>query len=1049
MKLKSLCAIVTLVFALAWQNSQALDGSPSVEHLRLESPAVADGENAPFLPNSAGEIEVVVRLDGLSVSEINEKDALRSGKMLSSRVQRSHAAALTRNQQALLPSIEALGGHEVARLTKVLNAVIVSIDPERVQDLASLPGVVSVRPVGSYELDLDDTVLYIGAAAAQAAGVDGSGVTVAVLDSGIDYTHRNLGGEGTLAAYEAAYGVAPGDPRNETLDGLFPTDKVIGGYDFVGEAWPTNGERSEDPDPIDYGGHGSHVADIIAGLSSDGLHKGVAPGAQLYALKVCSAISTSCNGVALLLGMEFAVDPDGDGDLSDAVDVVNMSLGSSYGQIEDDLSLASRNAVRLGVVVVAASGNSGDRPYITSSPAATPEVISVAQTQVPSASATGLEINTPAAISGTIYNTTVADWAPVTAAVTGDVAYDTTNPLGDSPFPPGYFAGKVALIDRGAVTFVSKAVNAANAGAVLVIIVNNSGDPVGMGGTAPFPLPPVMMISTADGARIKDALAAGETVNVTVDPAGGLSLAGSMVASSARGPSVSFNAIKPDIGAPGASVSAIAGTGDGESPFSGTSGATPMVAGSAALLLQADPARTPGEVKALLMNTAETEIYTNPVLLPGELAPITRIGGGEVRVDQALTSLTAAWAEDDEKDSGAIKAIKTMQGMKDDKKATAYAVSLSFGFTPVIKQQTLSKTVRVTNYADVDRIYSITPTFRYADDEASGAVVVKAPATVKVKGNSSATFQVRMDIDGSLLPPWYFDLAGANGGNGPLLAYNEFDGYLVIADDQDTVSLPWQVLPQRAASIKVNGSSVYLVDGAADFMVENQSSVSDGEVEFFSLLGSSGQIPKQLIPGPGDNYAVVDLKSVGARLLGTNVAQIAIATYGRRAHPNYPGGFQVELDYDGDGATDAIVYNAELSGFAATGQNVVFVGPAGGPYSAYFYTQAQLDSGKLILTFPLSVLGLSAGDTVANMTVYAYDNYFSGIVSDVVETGPYTFGTPRYFAGYGVSVPPLAKGKLSVQAVPGGEAASGGQSGILLLYKNSTDPESDEIRVNP
>ena len=130
------------------------------------------------------------------------------------------------------------------------------------------------------------------------------------------------------------------------------------------------------------------MADIIAGKSTDGLHKGVAPGASLYAVGVCSKISTSCSGVALLQGMDFALDPNGDGNIADAVDVINMSLGSTYGQRQDDLSAASANAVTLGVVVVASAGNAADKPYIVGSPSSTPEVISVAQTQVPSASCT-------------------------------------------------------------------------------------------------------------------------------------------------------------------------------------------------------------------------------------------------------------------------------------------------------------------------------------------------------------------------------------------------------------------------------------------------------------------------------------------------------------------------------------------------------------------------------------------------------------------------------------------------------------------------------------
>src|SRR5206468_1066044 len=149
---------------------------------------------------------------------------------------------------------------------------------------------------------LSETVPYIGAAALQSAGVDGHGVRVAVLDSGIDYTHHNMDGSGTSADYTAAYGTSLEDSRNQTVDpALFPTPKVIGGFDFVGEQWPradaahcgTNPDGTgkvclrPDPNPIACGGplltvpapngcdgtHGTHVADIIGGRSLDNTHK--------------------------------------------------------------------------------------------------------------------------------------------------------------------------------------------------------------------------------------------------------------------------------------------------------------------------------------------------------------------------------------------------------------------------------------------------------------------------------------------------------------------------------------------------------------------------------------------------------------------------------------------------------------------------------------------------------------------------------------------------------------------------------------------------------
>ena len=213
------------------------------------------------------------------------------------------------------------GSRPLAQTQLVLNAVFLEVDASDIDEIARDPDVYSVHRVRDYKLYLSETVPYIGAQMVQDLGVDGSGVTVAVLDSGIDYTHADLGGGGTLAAYEAAWGVDVSDPANTTRDGLFPTAKVVEGYDFVGESWP-DGELAPDEDPIDFEGHGTSVADIIGGAN------GVAPGVDLLAVKVCSAVSSACSGIALIQGLVYAVDPNGDGDTSEAVDIIKMSLGS-------------------------------------------------------------------------------------------------------------------------------------------------------------------------------------------------------------------------------------------------------------------------------------------------------------------------------------------------------------------------------------------------------------------------------------------------------------------------------------------------------------------------------------------------------------------------------------------------------------------------------------------------------------------------------------------------------------------------------------------------
>lgn len=128
----------------------------------------------------------------------------------------------------------------------------------------------------------------------------GQGIDVAVIDSGIDFTHVKLGGPGSTAAYAQAYCGNPAAPADPSLFGP-DAPKVKGGYDWVGELWPTySASIQPDPNPIDFEGHGTHVADIIGGLpsASGAGDQGVAPGVNIWGFKACSAVATSCNGLS-------------------------------------------------------------------------------------------------------------------------------------------------------------------------------------------------------------------------------------------------------------------------------------------------------------------------------------------------------------------------------------------------------------------------------------------------------------------------------------------------------------------------------------------------------------------------------------------------------------------------------------------------------------------------------------------------------------------------------------------------------------------------------
>jgi subtilisin family serine protease len=1031
-------AIAVLLLMAAAPSSHAQTVSPSsVDDLLLPEAAVTAAERVePSLLAATGPVTVAVELADPSLAEAVGEHAVQDGPDLSSAEQRSHVAELESSQDALLERIAPLGAQEVARAQVASNTVLVDVDASQVLALAQQPGVSRVLESRTYQMDLPETVPHIGAAALQAdPGLTGEGVRVALLDSGADYTHARLGGPGTREAYVAAYGTSNTDPRNTTLDGLFPTEKVVGGFDFIGDTWDDPADPlAPDPDPIDCappgctGSHGTHVASIIAG------NNGVAPGASLYAYKVCSSVINSCPDAAILPAMDAVLDPNGDGDISDAVDAVNISLGSPYGQIQDAFSGAVANAVRAGVTIVASAGNSANRPYITGSPAATPEAISVAQTHVPSALNFGLRVREPAAVAGIYRNTATVDWAPITDGFEGQLRYGATlaeqlgcfvdangNPVagntGVSPYPDGFFDGQVALIDRGVCAASFKVHNAAEAGAIGVVIVNNiPGDApsFSFGGPDPFTAAQTIVVGQEVGNAVKPHIAAG--VVVAIDPAEAIELVNSMVSTSARGPSMSQVAIKPEIGAPGASVSAHAGDGTGESAFGGTSGAAPMVTGSVALLLEAYPDRTPLELKAALMNTGETDILVNPATNPGELAEITRIGGGEVRVNDAFETSTAAWVAEDR------------------------SAGLSFGYRAASHPIVLSKDVTIRNYGNRTRTYELRSSFRFAEDAATGAVRLTMPSRVTVRSGRSATVTVHLLIDPRKLPEWELD-GGPNGGNGPLLTAHEFDGYLTVSGGGDRVHLPWHVLPHRASNVQAP-SEVRLTDGSGSARLFNAAlSGQPGVGEVFALTGTSPRIPDSELPGEGDNFAVVDLAAVGVRYLPeADVLQFGVNTFGQRSHPNYPAEFDVLIDVGRDGTDDFAVFNTDAANIPTAGtepgQNVVFVANlATGAVTRVAFIDANLNSANATLTAPLSVLGLSEGDQF-DFDVVAFDNYFTGQATDAVESMTFTVGQPRFATEPTVEVRPLRTANLAITAVDGGAEASPSQTGVLVLWRD-------------
>ena len=997
------------------------------------------------LKRATGTVEVSVRLAEPAIAETVPQGALAEGTVPGKSDQRAKKDKVTAQQDEFVAAAGDLGVTELGRTDLAANLVAVSADASQIEAIAALPNVISVNPIRTYQTDaaprsaaaqdepvesgsLAQAIEYVQAAPVHAEGFDGTGVKVAVLDSGIDFTHFNLGGPGDQAVTDECFAGA-GAAVAGVCATLFgdAAPKVKGGYDFVGETWPT-GDRAEDPNPIDAGseaGHGTHVADIIGGKSADGSHIGIAPGVSLYAVKVCSSVSTSCNGVAMLLGLDWSLDPNGDGDISDAVDVVNMSLGSSYGQEQDDSAFAANNLVNAGVVVVASAGNSADRPFIVGSPSSAPGVISVAQTSLPDDLQWVIQPSTGPAIT----NAVLQSWSPApTAAISAGLARPTdAGGIGCSQGAYSAFpAGSIALVSRGSCNVSDKAVYAQAAGAVAVIIYNNApGDPpsFSFGSTVPVTVP-TFSISQSAGQGLVAALANGP-VTATIDPANAVSLANTMVGTSSRGTTMGDNRAKPDIGAPGAWLSAETGTATEETNFGGTSGAAPVVSAAAALLIDKFPEAAPLTIKARLLNGADNTNRT-PTADGFITTPISRIGAGEVRVAPAADAASVLTTTGPGGNIGLGIPSVTTTNLKSDVEVT------------------------LTNTSADKKKYSLAAVFRDEADRASGAVSISfAPNSVIVPAGQTQKIKVQVTIDGSKLAAWPFDDVGASGGDGSLLNGPEFDGWIAATADSETVKLGWTVLPKKSADVSADASVKLKKNGSGTLKLKNKSGVASGDTELFALTGTSPELPDPA-PGepgsPGSNAAIIDLAAVGVREPAPDTIQFGIATYDRRTVLNYPAEFDVFIDSDNDGTDDYVVYNAELGGFAVTGQTVVYVADlATGTSSAYYYDEGGFNSSTQILTAPLSALGIAPGQTFG-YSVFAFDNYFTGASTDSIEGQTFTAGQAKYTPASGtITVPAKSTTSVAVQAT--GATGASTQTGMLLLYRSAATSDFGIVQI--
>ncbi len=744
--------------------------------------------------------------------------------------------------------------------------------------------------IGAEEpLEGPNSVDFIGAHVAHLKGITGKGVKVGIIDTGIDYTHKMLGGVGDALIFKNM------DPAKKS--DLFPNAKVLGGIDLVGTNYSAGGGSLEtiipqpDENPIDEGGHGTHVAGTVAGHGDQKLtYSGVAPDADLYAIKVFGANGSTSDGV-VIAGLEYAMDPNGDLDISDKLDLVNLSLGSDYGSPQILYNKAIRNASLSKLVVVAAAGNSGHTQYIVGSPGTTDEALSVA--------ASIDNMNHNILFDALKVNVTLGDdkkeliieysEAGITKKLKGFptlkgkpvyLGLGQKDKISDEDFAKA--KGNVALIDRGVIPFSEKIKLAQEAGAIAVVVANNQpGAPFIMGGGEEKFDIPAIMIAKVDGDEIKKAMAqSGNESSVIFDFKSGIkvekpNLVDTLTDFSSRGPRSLDSAIKPEIAAPGSQiVSAAMGSGYLGVKFSGTSMATPHMAGVVALLKQQHKDLSADDFKSLVMGSAKKINDAS-----GEVYPISLQGSGRVQIENAL-----------------------------EQKIVSQPASISLGEFQVGQSKVVRKKLTLKNISN--EILKL----KVQSELAKGYKVANQFLTL----NPSEVRIINLDIQV----------------NGPEVKDNfmELDGRIqVYANDELSIQIPMMAVVVKASDIKVQsmsiaGDSASVSEGSlVSLQVINGSKANSGQALPFILLGKSDRVAAQNFQQLHKTM-ICDLESVGYRVVEKDIEgevkqilQVAIKTYSPLTswlfcEPN------VQIDIDGDGKPEqelAGVFSSNVAGLGA------------------------------------------------------------------------------------------------------------------------------------
>ncbi|MCC5854241.1 MAG: S8 family serine peptidase [Idiomarina sp.] len=575
--------------------------------LRIEQPTyyIVQLEDAPIATYEGG-------VSGLAATHRSATGADRL--QVNSIAAREYGAFLTSRQNDFVSQLRSeMPGVQVhQQFTTVLNAVVVkSKDDNLMSSLRAMPGVRAVyRNEMRYEqmdssLDLINVPQVWDMIGGRANA--GEGVRVAIIDGGIRPENPMFSGDGFTAPADL-----PNDDYCSTEDPTFCNDKLIVAR-FSQPTFTVN--QNEYLSPLDYGGHGTHVAGTAVGNITDAQIggsefeiSGVAPGAYLMVYKALFRPPTgagSGSDVMLLEALEHAV--------NDGADVINNSWGGGPGGSPDSSVYASvfEAAEEAGVVVVTSAGNSGPNERSIGCPGCVEAGITVA------ASSTGRILSNFVNYGDSAYTATPGSGNfTITSRIEGQLvraeSAQTGNILGCNSYPSNSLNDRIVLVNRGTCTFTEKANNAAAAGAIGMIVVNNEAGTISMGMEGST-LPAVMISDTA-GQAIRNNFSSGQSVTLT--PFEALTQDSDihrLANFSSRGPNGASRFLKPDITAPGVRTLS-ADSPDLVGDFglkSGTSMAAPHVAGAAAILKQERPELNAFQMKSILMGSANNAVVQN------------------------------------------------------------------------------------------------------------------------------------------------------------------------------------------------------------------------------------------------------------------------------------------------------------------------------------------------------------------------------------------------------------------------------------------------------